>query len=557
MKYYDIRIIIILLLSCAALWWLAGHAEKVKNSKWRLCYLLPMFIIMAVTLKAGPDICMTPAYLAAAGLTAGLVWDDRKSRRITTAVCAALALTAIPVCKFSGYYCQTDYLEKFENTFEDMKAHYALSDHKQTDWDALHAKYVPLFRKAAADDDREEDFNAWMRFAAEFDDDHVYYIPVLEYNSISQFAVYDNDLITSCSKKNSGADHGLAVMKMSDGSFAAVDVDPSVRGIHNGTRIISWNGLSPDEAEKSCPMYDMVSYGDIDNELFYQGLYAAGQGDTAEVVYIDDDGNEQTAELPHIGSISYYDRLSETLDKLDRGVDDIGHMQWKKVSDDTGLIRVKVMAFDTSQVYVLMHKQVMEIVDEMKEQGVKNVIIDLRNNGGGDAQMARAIAAIFAPKGDHFFACNPLWDEENGTYARDENGRFIKDLEVRYEGEDAMNGGQIVLLVNSHSASAADHVVKTMRGFDNVTVMGFTESAGVGQGTHINVISEHTGILSWSQTVLLDEDGNIFIDAGTDRQSANGLDVRIPLDDRAVEAVFDRDEDYVLECALEYIEKNQ
>jgi hypothetical protein len=55
----------------------------------------------------------------------------------------------------------------------------------------------------------------------------------------------------------------------------------------------------------------------------------------------------------------------------------------------------------------------------------------------------------------------------------------------------------------------------------------------------------------------LDEDRNIYIDGGPDRVSAITLDERIPFDMEAVNKIYMQGQDYELQYALEWIEKEE
>lgn len=167
--------------------------------------------------------------------------------------------------------------------------------------------------------------------------------------------------------------------------------------------------------------------------------------------------------------------------------------------------------------------------------------------------IVQTIAELIAPEGEHFYANNPKWDNVNKRYILDENGDYIIDGPTTFKGEDMLNGGKIVILVNSASVSAADHMTKVMSQFDNVTVMGFTEPNGSAQG--VSAIKMKYGAMFLSSSVILDENGGIFIDSGEDRQSGDDLDIRVPFDEEAVHQLFEDDVDYLLEKAKELLKK--
>ena len=132
-----------------------------------------------------------------------------------------------------------------------------------------------------------------------------------------------------------------------------------------------------------------------------------------------------------------------------------------------------------------------------------------------------------------------------------ETGEFIKGEEHYFIGEDRWEGNPIIILVNSDSASAADHFTMIMSGMENVTVMGFTEANGSAQG--IGAAASGKAMLSFSNCLLLDKDGNVFIDSDTDCESGNDIDIRVPFDEDAVRVLFDEDGDYVMQKAVEQI----
>ena len=88
---------------------------------------------------------------------------------------------------------------------------------------------------------------------------------------------------------------------------------------------------------------------------------------------------------------------------------------------------------------------------------------------------------------------------------------------------------------------------------DNVTIAGLTKSNASGQA--VGYIPTHNGGLSYSQMPVLDQNGDIYIDTGTDHQSKLNFDVKIPLDSEALVRIFENDEDYVLDYTMTHLLK--
>ncbi|MBQ6040615.1 MAG: peptidase S41 [Oscillospiraceae bacterium] len=543
MIYFDILLFLLALLSCGAAYWLAGYAERVPDTRWRICYLIPAIIGILFSLHEGAEQCMAGVYLALLLLTAGVFSQKAAVRKKAAAAGALCALTALPLCLLIPSYRRKDYAADFRKGFSYMKKYYLLAEHKQLDLDALYQKYLPDFEAATAQKDAIANEIAWTKFCAEFHDGHVGYSSS---RSVSNQAL----------AQASGHDYGLVIVTLSDGKTVAVQTDASLEkyGIRNGTEILTWNGMTPAEADRQSELYAARSFADIDNEQFYAGICAAGTGgETVPVEFLDENGSVQRADLPQL-SAPYSERLEAALDVLNRGVN-ADNLQFTELDDTTVCLRIRDMMDDTKSMesgdFSTVQRRLRSELVSFRKQGIRNAVIDIRSNGGGTDGIVTAVAELFAPEGEHYYVTNGVWDEQNRCFIREENGRFKTGGDVTFNGEQLLGDGHIVLLVNSGSASASDHLCHVLRGMENVTVMGFTESNGSAQG--VFGLNLDYGSLSFSSSVMLEKDGSIFIDSGADRQSGNGLDIRVPLDETAVNALFEKDEDYVLEQALDLL----
>ena len=540
MEYLDIVLVMIELALCVFLWKFSDYCERVRSSKWKLVWLTPLVLWFIISVIVGVDKCLISAYVGIIILALGFFREKLDFRRIISVIAAVCIVLAVPVCLLSKAYRRVDYTAEFEELFEKAEKRYVLTKQKNIDWKALHDKYLPEFRKATKDRDEVGNYIAWGKLCAEFRDGHV--------NYISEEKVSDE----AC-RRAWGNDYGLVVMALADGRYVALNVDDSLKnqGIHQLTEIISWDGMTFDEADSRSVMRQMKGYADIDNEKFYSGLFAAGVGgDSVKVTFIADDGSEKTAELRKIGD--YQDRAEAYLKKLNQSTP-IANMTFTKLDDETACLKMCGMEYDSessnSENYSMMKRHLKNDLLDLRNEGVKNLVLDIRGNCGGEGGVVTTIASLLAPEGKHFYANNPQWDDKNKCYVLDEDGNYIVDDAVEFEGMDLLNGGKIIILVNSASVSAADHLTKVMSQFDNVTVMGFTEPNGSAQG--VSSINSESGTLLLSSSAVLDKDGSVFIDSDESRQSGDDLDIRIPFDEEAVHEIFDEDNDYIMDKALE------
>lgn len=543
MILYDKILIGVLLGGALLLALVTEVARKYINNEWRALYCIPPIIGLFFLTIEGFEPLMLGAYIGLVLLLAGLIKDDYKVRRCVCLGAMLLGLVTIPICLLGKSYRTDDYVKDFKEGVAFMKDHYVLTKHKGVDFDALYEEYLPMFKEADKNHDKVANTIAWCLFCAEFRDGHTGFQPK------------DKETWKEALRQAAGNDYGLSLMMLADGRVAAVNVEDSDffknAGISNGTIITSWDGRAIAEVARESVLYRMTPYADKDNEAFEQALYAAGVGgDSVKITYLDASGAEKELELPKLGD--YFDRVEKTREIICQGVE-TGHMMWAEVSEEAVAFRIKMMMFDSESAktedFTAMKQEIREKAEEYQAAGKTHLILDLRDNGGGSGQMVKAIASLFALPGEYYYCTDGLWDDKIGGYAKDEEGNYIPGKEHYFQGENIWNG-PITLLVNQNSASASDHLTKVMQGMDNVTVMGFTEPNGSGQG--VNGIELESGGLNFSSSLMMDRDGGIYVDSGMDRESGNEIDVVIPFDEEAVKVLFDEGGDYVLQKCLEY-----
>lgn len=102
------------------------------------------------------------------------------------------------------------------------------------------------------------------------------------------------------------------------------------------------------------------------------------------------------------------------------------------------------------------HKEVVDAVKKLKEQGMQKLIIDLQQNGGGYLNAAAEIASEFLPKGDLI------------VYTK---GRAVPNQEFRSTGGNLFSG-DIVCLVDEYTASAAEILSGSIQDQDRGLIVG-------------------------------------------------------------------------------------
>ncbi len=120
------------------------------------------------------------------------------------------------------------------------------------------------------------------------------------------------------------------------------------------------------------------------------------------------------------------------------------------ITDTTGYIRLNKFSETT-------YKEFMQSLEKLQKQGMKSLILDLRDNGGGILTQATNIADEF------------LSDDKLITYTE---GAHSPKKEYRCSKEGAFEKGKLIVLVNEGTASASEVLTGALQDWDRATVVG-------------------------------------------------------------------------------------
>ncbi len=140
----------------------------------------------------------------------------------------------------------------------------------------------------------------------------------------------------------------------------------------------------------------------------------------------------------------------------------------KILNDDTGYIKINTFGMHTTGEFK-------KILFDLRQQGAKKLILDIRNNPGGLLQAAVEISSIFFEPGKVVVS------------AVDVNGRYQEYLS---EGEPIGKGMPLVVLVDQNSASAAEILAGALQDYGAAILVG---GRTYGKGTVQEVIPLKSG----------------------------------------------------------------
>lgn len=157
-------------------------------------------------------------------------------------------------------------------------------------------------------------------------------------------------------------------------------------------------------------------------------------------------------------------RGSESLDfSITRAQISDPSVRWS-VSDDIGVLTISRFDDNTGS---LARKAAKEFIDK----GVKSVIVDLRNNGGGYLTATQEVAS--------------LWLDSGKTVVTEKSRGQVTET-VKASGNPTLKGKKTVVLVNGSSASASEIVAGALKDYQAATLVG---EKTFGKGTVQKVIN--------------------------------------------------------------------
>lgn len=290
-----------------------------------------------------------------------------------------------------------------------------------------------------------------------------------------------------------------------------------------GSRVLSINGISDSELLKHFSKYYTTDgYNQtandkacIENSYGWIFPFELGSFDQFDISYITPESQE--VKQIRLKSLSkdenawrYHDRYSARLDSLT----DFNFQEkysFKRISPKTGLLNLRIFTMASNADdpdFNLFSTYLDSLFLSFKEENVRNLVIDIRNNPGGNDP---TYEKVFTYLTDHSFRENteayiifnqlpyPQYYKWNSTdksnqkrELKDLNGYFQTIFSVKkgkqyhqhpqfnpvYTPDSNRFNGKIYLLINEDVGSAASHFASLVRGHSDAVIVGVETSGG-------------------------------------------------------------------------------
>ncbi|MCR5251925.1 MAG: hypothetical protein K6E50_15130 [Lachnospiraceae bacterium] len=520
--------------------------DKKKAAAWKAFCFLPLLIALlhCILFAAGPMFLhilpfYLPIYIPALLIALYPLLSVKKPLRLA---CTPLVFTACLVCSFLSLYSDriSDYSDQslskaYLSLCDLFERSYILSDWKKTDYNRLREEGLALIRNSEQSGDLTDYYRALDLFVESFHDGHM------------DLTIYDKPEYFM-DKYKSFHDYGLSLLTLDDGTTIAVNVDEGLP-IKEGDIITRWNGVPVDEAAAAvAPPFTTPL---TENEKILKMFFLAGTGEeSVTVTYLNPDGEELSIELER--SERPLSRASQSLNLFTHSYYEEDFAEYKMLNADTAYLAVEIEEIDPlsdALGYVTGdHKAAREkyrsILRGLRNEGMRKLVIDARNNSGGYDEVATALASLFTREKIYAFSLGCM------------DGHSPKNLTDHYVLPDGeFSDIKVLVLTNMGCSSAGDGLVLYLSRIDGITVAGLSDPEGINQETGGRAYLPGGVEICYPVGLILDADGNPNIDCDDTRMSRNSVDIKIPLDREAALKIFRR-EDYELEWAVETLKKS-
>ncbi|MCB9433427.1 MAG: hypothetical protein H6668_15750 [Ardenticatenaceae bacterium] len=413
------------------------------------------------------------------------------------------------------------YPDAFNALVDKLSKEYAFTELKGVDWESLREQFLPRFMDAADNKDTLAYLRALRDFAWAIPDGHV------------SGPAIQSDFQTAVS-----GGIGLAIRDLDDGrtivNYLLEDGPAAQAGIQLRAEILAINNTPVDDFVDNRIAYS-APFSTAHTRRLQQLRYAirAPLGEQISLTYQNPDAAApQTATLDTVSEFSSFN-----ISSFNTGLDGTElPLDYQILPSGYGY--VQIYSFSDNELLTIQLWE--RMIQTFNDGGVRGLIIDMRQNGGGSGFLADQMAAYFfdeeLPLGNTGY-----YEKELDDFFFDERNRqqfYLPPAEQRYHGK-------LAVLVGPNCASACEFFSYDMTIENRAEIVGQYPTAGLG-GSIDRVLMPEGEYFTFTQGRAVDPNGNIHIEG-------KGVPptIRVPVNE---ETLFSAD-DPVLQAAIGYLDE--
>lgn len=431
------------------------------------------------------------------------------------------------------------YAKAFVQLNQRAAKEYPFGEWKHVNWQALQNKYEPLFKQIDKDKNKEAYYKTLKDYLSSFRDGHV---------RIANDKVYENQVF----KNEVGGGFGISTVQLDNGkvlvSLVLENSPAQKNGIKLGSEIITWDGKDVKEAFASTTWSESNTATD-EAKRINQGRFMARSPIGKEIqVEFQNVGDKKISKVMLKAYDDQYETLKQTKVKFSPDHQDRPSIEGKAL--DNGYGYIKIIHFAPSDTAPNPEKLLEDQLMKLQTKPLNGLIIDLRNNPGG-------VDALAAKLTGHFVKEKTFYE-----YASYYN-RYTSKFEINHrdyltvQPSKPSYTGKIAILINSRTGSTGEGMPLILKGLPNVTIVGFTSTAGsFGIVTSPITFEMPEGyFVEFPDGRSLNAKQVIQGDADYTGQGGAVPDIKIPLNEDTFKAMYVEGQDVELNYALAALQK--
>jgi carboxyl-terminal processing protease len=319
-------------------------------------------------------------------------------------------------------------------------------------------------------------------------------------------------------------------------------------GIKLGAEIVMWDGVTGKEAFDRT-IWTETSMATDEVKRLNQGRFMVRAPIGKEVqVEFRNWGETESFRTNLTAYDDQFETLKKTKTKFTQADLDASPIEGELLDNGYGYVRIK--HFLPKSNITAPEKSLADLLKMFQDKRVKGLIIDLRNNPGGEDQLAANLAGFFVKEEKHY---------EYVSYYNRYTGKFElnRNEVIRVKPSKPYFDGKVALLVNSRTGSSGEGMPLALKGLPKVKIVGFTSTAGSFglMSSPIEIKMPEGYIIQFPDGRSLNQDK--VVQGDSDQSGAGGAvpDIKIPLNEETFkESVMDG-QDVELKYAIEALER--
>ncbi|MFN8441954.1 MAG: S41 family peptidase [Caldilineaceae bacterium] len=422
-------------------------------------------------------------------------------------------------------FSNLSYTKAFDAMIEKMRREYAFTEYKQIDWNVKSDEFRSRFENAQKNRDRDAYLHALSDFAMSIPDGHIGGPLLGEDFRIATAGGYGMAIRTI--EDPNAANNGKTIV-----NFLTPGGPAEQAGIQLKAEILAFDDQPIEEALAAVvPWTGPFSTKHVQHLQQLRYLTRSPLGKSVHVTF----RNPGAATEETVTLTTSSERASFEFSSLQKGVSDTAlPVEYKLLDDNLGYVKINAFA-DNELLTVQLWER---MIQTFKENGVKGIVIDMRQNSGGNGFLADQMAAYFFEQPLEL-GNTERYDAEFGDFRLDPNStdRYIlPPKEQRYDGK-------LAVLVGPACQSACEFFSYDLSLEDRATVVGQYPSAGLG-GSVDQFLMPENEYFQFTVGRAVDMNGNIHIEGKGVVPS-----IRVPVNEETLFSTGDP----VLEAGIQYL----